>query len=306
MQHKMKNVKLIKLLLALSLSLSSASTLALTFPLPTEGDMIGQVQKTSVKRGESLGDIGRRYDVGVFEMIEANPGLDPWIPTVGAIVVVPTQFILPKGPRKGIVLNLAEMRLYFYHADKPIVSTYPIGIGKKGCPTPHGQTTIVSKKKDPVWVPTASIRKEHLAKGDVLPGVVPAGPDNPLGRYALYLGAGMSEYRIHGTNRPGGIGVRGSHGCVRLYPEDIESLYYSVPVGTSVRIIHEPYKVGWHNNHLYLEAHAPLTEGRYAGSDNQSNLKQAIENAIRDSHRVNWTSAQMAAQTRNGFPTRID
>jgi len=306
MHNTMKKLKLIKLLFSLGLSCGTTSSFALTYPLPAKGDIIGQVQMTTVRRGESLGDIGRRYDIGVYEMIEANPKLDPWIPTVGAVVVVPTQFILPRGPRTGMVLNLAEMRLYLYHKDKPLVSTYPIGIGKKGCSTPLAETTIINKKKDPSWVPPESIRKEHLAKGDVLPAVVPPGPDNPLGRYALYLGLG-GAYRIHGTNRPnGGIGVRGSHGCIRLFPEDIEALYYNVPVGTPVRIVHQPYKVGWHNNHLYLEAHAPLSEGRYAGSDSIEQLKTTIESVIQGSHDINWTSAQMTAKTQNGYPARID
>jgi L,D-transpeptidase ErfK/SrfK len=306
----MKNVNLIKFLLGLCVLLVEANAYALTFSLPTNGDVVGQVQMTTARKGESLGDIGRRYDVGVYEMIEANPGLDPWVPTPGTIVVVPTQFILPKGPRVGIVLNLAEMRLYYYHADKKLVSTHPVGIGKNGWSTPLGETTILSKKKDPAWVPPEGIRREHLAKGDILPAVVPGGPENPMGRYALYPAAGKlatQGFRIHGTNRPGGIGVRGSHGCIRLFPEDIEHLYYNVPVGTSVRIIHEPYKVGWHNNHLYLEAHQPLTEGQYVGSDNESSLTQAIERAISaGSHLVNWTSAQMVAETKNGYPTRID
>ncbi|WP_180343554.1 L,D-transpeptidase family protein, partial [Aeromonas caviae] len=145
--------------------------------------------------------------------------------------------------------------------------THPVGIGKKGqegWSTPLGQTVIIGKKKDPDWHPPASIRKEHLAKGDVLPDVVPGGADNPLGRYAFYLG--FKGFLLHGANRPGGVGVRSSHGCVRLFPEDIESLYYSVPIGTSVRFIHEPYKAGWHNQKLYLEAHQPLTETKYTGS----------------------------------------
>lgn len=145
--NTMKKIKFIKLLICLGLVCSGTSSFALTYPLPANGDLIGQVQMTTVRRGESLGDIGRRYDIGVYEMIEANPGLDPWIPTVGAVVVVPTQFILPKGPRKGIILNLAEMRLYFFHPDKPLVSTYPVGIGKKGYSTPLAETKIVNKKK---------------------------------------------------------------------------------------------------------------------------------------------------------------
>lgn len=278
---------------------------ALTFALPKDGDIIGTIQMTMVRRGESLADIGRRFDVGVCEMIEANPRLDPWVPTVGATVVVPTQYILPSAPRQGIVINLAEMRLYYYHPDKPIVSTYPLGIGKKQWSTPLIQSKIVSKKKDPSWVPPESIRREHALKGDPLPAVVPGGPNNPMGRYALYLDGG-SLLRIHGTNRPGGIGVRGSHGCIRLFPEDIQMLYYTVPLGTHVRIIHEPFKVGWHRGRLYLEAHPPLTEAKYAGSNSTDSLAKAIQRAIRGKYEVNWTSAQLAAKAGNGYPARID
>lgn len=302
---KKSNLILIKILAFLSVVISS-NAYALTFPLPRDGDIVGSTQIASVRRGESLGDIGRRFDVGVYEMIEANPSLDPWVPTVGAVVVVPTQFILPSGPREGIVVNLAEMRLYYYHADKPLVTTCPLGIGKKGWSTPLTQTKVVSKKKDPAWIPPDSIRREHLLKGDPLPAMVPGGPNNPMGRYALYLG-GTGCLRIHGTNRPGGIGVRGSHGCIRLFPEDIESLYYSVPVGTSVRIIHEPFKVGWHKNRLYLEAHQPLSEARFSGSNSNSNLVNAIQRAIKNGqYMVNWSSAELSAKTCNGYPSRID
>lgn len=299
-----QNVSLLKLLIGGLFCLASQAPAALTFPLPQDGDVVGQVQTTKVRRGESLGEIGRRYDVGVYEMIEANPSVDPWVPAARTVVIIPTQFILPRAPRTGIVLNLAEMRLYYYHPDRPLVTTHPVGIGKKGWSTPVGFTTIVSKKKDPSWVPPESVRREHRAKGDILPAVVPPGPDNPMGRYALYLG--MESFRIHGTHRPGGIGVRGSHGCIRLYPEDIESLYYTVPVGTTVAIIHEPYKVGWHKNRLYLEAHGPLTEARHAGSDSTASLARAIEAVIQGSHVINWTSAQMAAKAQNGYPVRID
>jgi len=293
-----------KILVATLLYFISSSSFALTFALPQGGDVVGEVQMTTVRRGESLGEIGRRYDVGVYEMIEANPGVDPWLPRAGTVVVVPTQFILPSGPRQGIVLNLAEMRLYYYDPVKPLVTTFPVGIGKKNWSTPLANTTITTKAKEPSEVPPASIRAEHKAKGDILPAVVPPGPDNPLGRFALYLGLG--SYRIHGTNKPGGIGVRGTHGCIRLYPEDIQTLFYMVPVGTSVRFIHEPYKVGWHRNRLYLEAHQPLTDGRYLGSDSADNLKRAIERAITGSHNVNWTSAQMEAKSQKGYPIRID
>lgn len=304
--QNMRSIKPLKKFLITLLFLISESAISLTFQLPAQGDVVGEVQMTKVRQGESLGDVGRRYDIGFYEMIEANPKVDPWIPATGTVVVVPSQFILPNSPRRGIILNLAEMRLYYFHADKPLVTTHPVGIGKKGWSTPLvSETKILSKKKDPTWTPPESIRREHIAKGDPLPARVLPGPDNPLGRYAFYLGI-QGSIRIHGTNKPTGIGFRGTHGCIRLYPEDIEALYYSVPVGTSVRIIHEPYKVGWHKDHLYLEAHQPFTEAQYLGSDSLAHLTKVIERSISGSHLVNWVSAQMAAKTQNGYPVRID
>jgi L,D-transpeptidase ErfK/SrfK len=305
-------IRLIPMFLLLGCSFTNAA-FGLTFTIPDNGDIVGAMQTTTVRSGESLGDIGRRFDLGVYEMIEANPTLDPWVPTVGAMVVIPTQFILPQGARTGMVLNLAEMRLYYFHPDKRQVTTHPIGIGQKksGSPTPLGQSVIINKKKDPPWHPPASIRQEHLEKNDILPAVVAGGiPENPLGRYAFYLSPkGLSSkgsFLVHGTNRPGGIGVRATHGCIRLFPEDIESLFYIVPIGTPVRIIHEPFKVGWHNNRLYLEAHQPLSESQYAGSSSFVRLAKLIEKAISQSHMVNWTSAKMAAKSANGYPVRID
>jgi L,D-transpeptidase ErfK/SrfK len=304
-----KKVKVFRLI-ALLLGLGSFNTAAsLTFDLPDDGDIVGEMQTTTVRRGESLGDIGRRFDVGVYEMIEANPRLDPWGPTVGAIVLIPTQFILPNVPRVGLVLNLAEMRLYYFHLDKRQVTTHPLGIGKKGWTTPLGTTSITNKRKDPPWHPPASIRQEHIENNDPLPPVVGGGtPENPLGRYALYLGKGLGSgaFLIHGTNRPSGIGVRGTHGCVRLLPEDIEDLFYKVPIGTAVRIIHEPFKVGWHQGHLYLEAHEPCSEPKFAGSDSLLRLEKMIQSAIEGSHMVNWASATMGAKQANGYPIRID
>jgi len=203
------------------------------------------------------------------------------------------------------------MRIYYFHPDSRTVTTHPLGIGKKGWTTPLGQTVVTNKKKDPPWHPPQSIRQEHLAKGDVLPPVVAGGmPENPLGRYALYLGnKGLSvqgAFLIHGTNAPAGVGVRITHGCIRLFPEDIESLFHKVPIGTPVRIIHEPYKAGWHEGRLYLEAHQPLTEPKYAGSDSLFRLEKIIAEVIGGSYLVNWTSAKMAAKAANGYPVRID
>lgn len=284
--------------------MQSSFTYAETFVLPAQGDVVGEIQHTTVYHGESLGDVGRRYGMGVYEMIEANPTLDPWVPRTGSHVVVPAQFILPPGPRVGIVLNLAEMRLYYYHPDKRHVSTYAVGIGKKGWSSPLGHSSIISKTKDPSWTPPPSIRKEHLRKGDILPAVVPAGPKNPLGRYALKLG--FPGFLLHGSHRPGGIGVRSSHGCIRLFNKDIEKLYHQVPVGTSIRIIHEPYKVGFKEGHLYLEAHEALTDAKYRGCDSDAALARVIQRAIKDIHGLNWSNIQHAARTARGYPTRIN
>ena len=305
-----KKVKIFGLVVLL-LSLTRFNTaVGLTFDWPDEGDIVGEIQTTTVLEGESLGDIGRRFNIGVYEMIEANPKLDPWGPTVGAIVVIPTQFILPNVVRVGLVLNLAEMRLYYFDLNKRQITTHPLGIGRKSCPTPLGTTTIVHKRKDPPWNPPDSIRAEHIAKNDPLPAIIPGGvPENPLGRYALYLKKGLGSggaYRIHGTNAPAGIGVRGTHGCIRLLPQDIEDLFYKVPIGTVVRIIHEPFKVGWHKGHLYLEAHEPCSEPKFAGSASLAQLEKIIRNVIESSHLVNWTSAKMGAHKANGYPVRID
>lgn len=282
----------------------------LTFSIPATSDIVGEIQTVTVAPGESLGEIGRKFDIGVCEMIEANPNLNPWRPIVGSIVIVPTQFILPKVPRVGLVLNLAEMRLYYFHPNKNQVTTHPFGIGKKKWPTPMGVTSITRKQKNPIWYPPASIRQEHLSSGEVLPAFIPPGPDNPLGNYALYFAlSGLSHkgnFLMHGTNRPGGVGVRTTHGCIRLFPEDIESLYEKIAVKTPVRIIHEPYKIGWHEQHLYLEAHQPLTEAQYAGSNSISRLEKIIESSISGSHMINWASAKMSAKTANGYPVRID
>lgn len=294
--------------------LSATSAMGLTFELPKKGDIVGEVKTTTVRKGESLGEIGRRFDVGVYEMIEANPRLDPWLPPDGAIVVIPTEFILPKYNKTGMILNLAEMRLYYFDLANKTVTTYPLGIGKKGWSTPLGKTIITKKRKDPPWYPPESIRQEHEKKGDPpLPPIIPGGtPENPLGRYALYLetkglAAASGAFLIHGTNRPAGVGVRVTHGCIRLFPEDIEKLYYQIPKGTPVEIIHEPYKVGWKNKRLYLEAHQPLSEPKYARSNSFDRLTKIIEAATKkDSRPVDWASAKLAAKTANGYPVKID
>ncbi|MFV8818139.1 L,D-transpeptidase family protein [Haliea sp. E17] len=246
----------------------AAPQASVRFPLPEEGvDVIGTLQVAIANNEDTLADIARRYNLGFDEIVAANPGVDPWLPREGTEILLPTVFVLPPGPREGVVLNLPAMRLYYYpvpEEGKPAeVVTYPIGIGREGWETPLGEFTITQKTANPSWTVPASVRREHAELGDPLPAVVPPGPDNPLGEFAMRLS--LPSYLIHGTNKPWGVGMRVSHGCVRLYPEDIARLFPEVPLGTPVRILNEPYLLGWRKGMLYLEAHVPLAEdGRSA------------------------------------------
>lgn len=217
------------------------STKASTFRLPEQGDLVGSIQIVVMKSGESLLQIAQRYDIGVAEISKANPKLKLWSRyKQHRQVVIPSQYVLPSGPRTGIVLNLAEMRIYYFHPDEPKVSTYPVGIGKQGWSTPQGSTEIKAKEKNPAWRPPSSIHREAARRGQMLPLIVPPGPHNPLGRYAMRLG--ISGILIHGTTQPSSIGLCSSHGCIRMYPKNIEQLFQQVSIGTSVRIVNEPKK----------------------------------------------------------------
>ncbi|MCC6207786.1 MAG: L,D-transpeptidase family protein [Gammaproteobacteria bacterium] len=248
-----------------------------SFVLPGSGvDVVGEIGSAVVAEGETLLDIARHHDLGYNEITAANPDVDPWVPPPGTTVVLPTRFVLPAAPRRGIIINLAEMRLYYYPepaGHEPEVLTFPIGIGQEGWGTPLGVTEVIGRIKDPSWTVPASIREEHERMGDPLPGVVPPGPDNPLGAYALRLG--MGSYLIHGTNRPYGIGRRASHGCVRLYPEDIETLFERVTVPAPVWLIDQPYKLGRDGAELVLEVHAPIADQDHPPADYFSPLLSA-------------------------------
>ena len=248
---------------ALAVLLLAASSLrAEVYELPPEGfDVIGALSSVTARYEDTLVDIARRHGLGYQDIVRANPGVNVWVPGEGAEVVLPTRFVLPPGPRKGLVLNLAEYRMYYFPEPvegKPAyVYTYPMSIGRMDWETPLGSTTITAMAKDPAWYPPQSVRDEHAADGDDLPRVVPPGPENPLGSRALRLG--LPGYLIHGTNRPAGVGMRVSHGCVRMFPEDIEFLFRHVRVDTPVRIINAPVKIGWDGEVLVAEIH-PLLE----------------------------------------------
>jgi L,D-transpeptidase ErfK/SrfK len=225
-----------------------------------------------VEQNETLLDVARRYNLGQEEIVRLNPNLDRWLIKTGQMVRLPNRRILPDTPHNGVTLNISEFRMYYYPPKSGKVMSYAHGIGRQDWKTPLGQTKIIRKIKNPVWNPPASIRREHAAEGDPLPAVVPAGPHNPLGTRALYL-ALPGEYRIHGTDidKIYGIGMQITHGCVRMYPEDIESLYDLIDVGTPVYIVKQPIKVGWLNNVLYLEAHPDL-EGENMGKEQRYSL----------------------------------
>ena len=212
------------------------------------------------EQDETLLDIARRFLLGQVEIIRLNQDLDRWLVKKGELVTISNQHILPDSPRKGITLNIAEFRMYFYPPGQPgKVMSFAHGVGRQDWKTPLGQTKVAKKVKNPSWHPPESIRREHAANGDPLPEIVPPGPHNPLGAYALYLDL-PGDYRIHGTDidKIYGIGMQITHGCVRMYPEDIEQLHNLVPVGTPVFIVKQPIKVGWLDNVLYIEAHPDL------------------------------------------------
>jgi L,D-transpeptidase ErfK/SrfK len=231
------------------------------YDLPLPGnDVVGAITVVTARHEDTLLDIARRHGLGYEDIVRANPEVDTWLPGEGTEVVLPTRFVLPPGPRRGIILNLAEYRLYYFpkpkDGERGVVMTYPISIGRMDWETPLGKTTIIQKVTNPAWYPPASIRAEHAADGNPLPRIVPAGPQNPLGKHAMRLG--LPGYLIHGTNRPAGVGMRVTHGCVRMYPEDIGFLFGQVAVNMPVRIINEPVKLGWDGDMLVMEAHRVL------------------------------------------------
>ena len=251
---------------------------------PENGDVVGYVQKVTVGKDDTMSDIARRFDVGYEEILLANPGVDAWLPGVGREVVVPTQFVLPAAPHEGVVVNVAAMRIFYYPPHKKgepqLIYTHPIGIGRVGWKTPEGTTKIVSRQKDPVWVVPKSVREEHAEDGEKLPAVVPAGPDNPLGQYAFRLS--WPSYLIHGTNKPYGVGMRSSHGCMRLYPEDIAVFFDLIPIGTKVTVVNQPYLFGWRDGVLYMQAYAVMEDD---SRDWNSNRKRLLSNLLNPKQR---------------------
>lgn len=293
-------------LLGLSLPLSA---MAAVYELPPENEyLIGEDYYIIAHHKDTLVDISIRHEVGYDDIKAANPGVDPWLPGEGARVLIPAQHILPLEPRNGLVVNLAEKRIFYYpkpaKGQKPLVYTYPIGIGRQDWESPLGETKIVRKKKDPTWTPPQSVREEHAAKGDILPAVVQAGPDNPLGDRAMYLG--IPGYLIHGTNKPAGIGMRVSHGCIRMEPQNIRELFDLVPDNTPVRLIDVAFKFGLRKGTIFLEAQEPANSA--IGQHNDlAQLTELLLKVTKGNHNfeVDWELVDKAIKNPQGLPIPV-
>ena len=303
MQQLVNRRELCALLVA---ALSARATAWPAHAAATPNSVIGRLEYHTVAAGENLLLIARQHDLGYIETVAANPGIDPWTPAAGRTLVLPKAHILPDAPRKGIVINLPELRLYYFGDGMRPVITYPIGVGRKGRETPIGSTQIVRKREAPTWTPPASIRAERPD----LPASVPPGPDNPLGDYALDLG--WRSYVLHGTNRSYGIGRRVSSGCIRLYPEDIERLFAMVSVGTPVTVVDQPLKLGWSNGWLYMEVHPDAAEGDQLEQRGWftpaplPNLEERIRAfAGAQAARIDWPSVRAVARSKRGIPVQI-
>ncbi|MGE0719789.1 MAG: L,D-transpeptidase family protein [Alphaproteobacteria bacterium] len=295
--------------LASTLASAAAPSLALAAPgatrAPARNDMVGELRVYSARYEDTLMDVAREFNLGYAELIAANPGVDPWLPGLGTRILLPTAHVLPDAPRHGIVVNLSDQRIYWFPPGGGI-QTFAIGIGQEGLNTPSGSTTVVRKRERPTWIPTAEKRREDPS----LPAIVPAGPDNPMGDYALYLGWPL--YAIHGTNEPDAIGRRVTRGCIRLYPEGIEALFRMVPVGTRVTVVDQEAKIGWVGDDLYVDLHPTRRDVDMLEEEGTFDPKPIA--GLRDRvarvagtaiGRIDWATVDAAERQRNGVPVRV-
>lgn len=283
-----------------------SQALAAVYPLDPNSDVIGKVQITITKYEDSFITLSEKYDAGFAELVQANPKVDPWIPGEGTLVVIPTRYILPpKAMRKGIVINIAEMRMYYFPSQGDKVYTYPLGIGREQWKTPIANFSIIAKQEKPTWNVPKSIHEEARLEGRSYPASIPPGPDNPLGEHAMRLS--NPSYLIHGTNKPAGIGRRVSHGCVNMYPRDVAELYGMASVGTGVKIIHQPYKAGWSNGYLWLESHQPLKDYKDNAADYSLNALMNITQAASKDRPsdIDWALAKKFYNHSLGVPMVI-
>ena len=289
--------------------LGASAARAELYQLTPDQDLIGHPGQTIAEHEDTLPEIARRYHLGFDEISIANPGVDIWLPGAGTTVRLPMQHLLPNVQRSGIVVNLPDNRLYYFHEDsrhEPVVEDYPISVGQMDWKTPIGATKIVRKEKDPTWYPPKSVRDKHIQDGDILPESIPPGPKNPLGAYAMRLGIPGGAYLIHGTNLPVGVGMQITHGCIRLYPEDIETLFGRVPVGMEVRLVNQRIKTGWVDGALYLEVHHPLEATDPKDVEDLTALTRAIVAATSNRRViVDWDTAERVFNEARGEPVRI-
>ncbi len=273
------------------------------FPIAKGEDVIGRLAAVRLEKGDTLPDIARHFSLGIDAISAANPGVDVWVPKAGERILLPLSFILPDAPKKGIVINLAAMRLFQFKGENHslAVSTYPLGVGTLERPSPTGQMYVARKATRPTWHVPASIARDHLKKGDPLPAKVLPGPQNPLGEYALYLS--KSTYLIHGTNKPASIGLRATNGCIRLYPEDVKKLYESTPVKTPVYIVNQPYLLGQSNGVVYMEVHAPPEDLNAAEFDKIYAKLRNIEKEL--GRKLDWSKVKEVLAEARGVPVPV-
>jgi len=286
----------------------SAPSMATEYPLPADNSrLIGEnVLITVPDDKKPLESIAARYSTGLLGLLEANPGVDPWLPAAGTQLTMPLQMLLPDAPRQGIVVNLAELRLYYYPAGENRVVVYPIGIGQLGAATPDMVTRISQKIPNPTWTPTPNIRKRYASKGITLPVTVPAGPENPMGLFALRLAYGKGHYLIHGTNADFGIGMRVSSGCIRLRPHDIAALFNSVPEGTRVQIVNQPIKYAVEpDGKRYIEVHQPLSRSEQDDPQTQPLARSAGLKLFASSTESDSMLIEQAITRRSGMPVLV-
>lgn len=294
-------------LLLLSLFLVTPSlTQALTFRL-TGDDVVGDVLKIKTKYEDTFVGLGHIYGLGFRQLINANPDVLPWVPGEGTEVTLPLSFILPNNDnREIIILNLPEFRMYHFIPEKHAVRSYAVGIGREGWQTPTTESTearVTGMTPNPSWTPPVSIRREHAAMGDILPAVVPPGPDNPLGKYAVKLS--LPSYLFHGSNKKVGVGMRVSHGCIRLYDGDIEELALSSKTGTPVRIINQPVKAGWLKDRVYLEVHPQLEEDKGSAINYEQIVGAALARRPATAVEIDWDKVAEEARRKSGIPVDI-
>ncbi len=301
---------IVKRLAWLAVAVAAAAN-ATVFELPgDEARLLGREERVITAYEDTLYDIARRFSLGSEEMVRVNPGMDPWVPGAGKSIVIPGQRVLPPGPRDGIVVNLPEHRLYYYPPTKKgetqRVYTWPISIGKMDWRTPLGATKITDKREKPTWYPPASVRAEHSARGEFLPAAVPPGPDNPLGAHAMRLGLPGGAYLIHGTNNPRAVGMAVTHGCIRMYPEDIAELFPMVKVGTPVYLINEPVKVAFVDGELLLEVHPPVDAQGQTTTFDLTVFEDRLEEILGDSTvAIHWDKARSVLAAARGMPAVV-